>query len=75
MKRTAAIITVSLISAGLLVFLSLLTSPKYMRGITEGALTGEYYEDKAPHEVIILGDCEVYENISTVELYKKYGIA
>ena len=41
MKRTAAIITVSLISAGLLVFLSLLTSPKYMRGITEGALTGE----------------------------------
>lgn len=75
MKRTAAIITVSLISAGLLVFLSLLTSPKYMRGITEGALTGEYYEDKAPHEVIILGDCEVYENISTVELYKKYGIS
>ena len=75
MKRIAAFITISVISAGLLGFLSLLTSPKYMKGITEGALTAEYYEDKAPHEVIILGDCEVYENISTLELYKKYGIS
>lgn len=75
MKRKAALITVSVISAGVLAFLSLLTSPKYMKGITEGALTAEYYEDKAPHEVLILGDCEAYENISTVELYKKYGIS
>ena len=49
--------------------------PKYQKGIIEGSMIEEYYGDKAPHEVIFVGDCELYENISTAELYRKYGIS
>ena len=42
------------------------------RGVVEGAMIGEYYDSTVPHEVIFLGDCEVYENISTVALYEDY---
>ncbi|MBO4637034.1 MAG: SGNH/GDSL hydrolase family protein [Clostridiales bacterium] len=59
----------------LLWLLTLLFMPKYRRGIVEGAMIAEYYEDRKPHEVIFIGDCEVYENISTVELYREYGIS
>lgn len=56
-------------------FLQKLLMPKYQRGIVEGSMIEEYYEDDKPHEVIFLGDCEVYENISTVALYRDYGIS
>ncbi|SCW58299.1 hypothetical protein SAMN02910456_01975 [Ruminococcaceae bacterium YRB3002] len=74
-KRITALITVSVIVCMALALLTCLFIPKYMRGIVEGALTAEYYDDKAPHEVIFIGDCELYENVSTVELYRKYGIS
>jgi len=48
--------------------------PKYTTGIVEGALIEEYYHEKAPHDVIIIGDCEVYENISPITLWEEYGI-
>ena len=64
--------------------------PKYMEGATEGSFVADYYrtlelypEDMrkeassggAPlHDVLFLGDCEVYNNISTITLWKKYGI-
>ena len=32
------------------------------------------YKDDTKHDVIMVGDCEVYENISTVELWRRYGI-
>lgn len=49
--------------------------PKYQRGVVEGAMIAEYYESTVPHEVLFLGDCEVYENISTVTLFENYGIS
>jgi len=52
-----------------------LVTPKYMSGIYEGQLISEYYQETKPHDVIFLGDCEVYENISPVTLWEKYGIA
>lgn len=52
-----------------------LVMPKYQRGIVEGSMIGEYYDSNVPHEVLFLGDCEVYENISTVTLYENYGIS
>ena len=52
-----------------------LVMPKYQHGIVEGAMIGEYYQSEVPHEVLFLGDCEVYENISTVTLYENYGIS
>ena len=54
---------------------SRLLEPKYMGGVYEGAMIKEYYADPAPHDVVFLGDCEVYENISTVTLWEKYGIS
>ena len=74
-KRLPALITVLIITCMVLVFLSCLVMPKYMRGIVEGSLTAEYYDDKAPHEVLFIGDCELYENVSTVELFRQYGIS
>lgn len=51
-----------------------LVVPKYQSGVVEGSMTEEYYREKLPHEVLMVGDCEVYENISTIELWRKYGI-
>ncbi|MCQ2515561.1 MAG: SGNH/GDSL hydrolase family protein [Saccharofermentans sp.] len=52
-----------------------LVMPKYQHGIVEGSMIEEYYQSGVPHEVLFLGDCEVYENISTVTLYENYGIS
>lgn len=52
-----------------------LVMPKYASGITEGALIGAYYESETPHEVIFIGDCEVYEAFSPVTLYNEYGVS
>ncbi|MCL2873640.1 MAG: SGNH/GDSL hydrolase family protein [Defluviitaleaceae bacterium] len=49
--------------------------PKYMSSIFEGALIAEYYKDPKLHDVIFIGDCEVYSNISPVILWKNYGIS
>ena len=48
--------------------------PKYMSGVREGALIQEYYKETTKHDVVFIGDCEVYENISPVTLWKEYGI-
>ena len=59
------------------VFLGLqrLLTPKYMSSVYEGALVGEYYDEILPHDVIFIGDCEVYTNISPVTLWESYGIS
>ena len=55
-------------------FVQRLMMPKYQSGVVEGSMIEEYYKDDTKHDVIMVGDCEVYENISTVELWRKYGI-
>ncbi|MBR1392972.1 MAG: hypothetical protein IJ561_08885 [Ruminococcus sp.] len=57
-----------------LLLLEKLLVPKYQSGIIEGSMIEEYYKDDTQHDVVMIGDCEVYENISTVELWKQYGI-
>ena len=54
--------------------LNALFAPKYMSEIPEGALIAEYYEEEADHDVIFIGDCEVYENFSPDVLWNEYGI-
>lgn len=49
--------------------------PKYQTGIVEGSMIEEYYRDVAPHEVVMIGDCEIYENISPITLFQEYGIS
>lgn len=40
----------------------------------EGNFTAEYYQETTDHDVIMVGDCEVYENIDTMALWNDYGI-
>jgi len=47
--------------------------PKYMDKSREGVLTREYYADAHRNDVLIIGDCEAYENISPVTLWEEYG--
>lgn len=54
--------------------LTRLMVPKYMGQVVEGAFIEEYYDENATHDVLFLGDCEVYENISPVTLWQNYGI-
>lgn len=54
--------------------LTALLIPKYMTSIPEGALIAEYYEESTSHQVLFVGDCEVYENFSPVTLWTEYGI-
>jgi len=51
-----------------------LLMPKYMADAREGMLTREYYQDAHQNDVLIIGDCEVYENISPVTLWEEFGI-
>ncbi|MBR6848989.1 MAG: SGNH/GDSL hydrolase family protein [Lachnospiraceae bacterium] len=68
------LISIVLIVAGLWLLQRLLM-PKYMHGIVEGAMTAEFYQETMNHDVVFVGDCELYENISTVTLWREYGIS
>ena len=50
-------------------FLQALLMPKYMSETPEGALIGEYYRETSGHDVLFIGDCEVYETYSPVTLW------
>ena len=51
-----------------------LLMPKYVSDIREGSMIAEYYDDEKDHDVVFVGDCEVYENISPITLWEDYGI-
>ena len=48
--------------------------PKYMGKIVEGAMVAEYYGERMEHEVVFVGDCELYENFDPVYLWENFGI-
>lgn len=74
-KRIVKPVITVLITAVIIMFLQNLLMPKYMTEILEGALIAEYYrEENKDHDVIFIGDCEVYENFSPVTLWQEYGI-
>ena len=74
-KKTVlrSIITVIIVCTSLFLLQKLL-QPKYMDGVVEGRLIAEYYEEEKDHDVIFVGDCEVYENFSPKVLWEEYGI-
>ena len=65
---TAILVVISLF------LLQKLLQPKYMSDVVEGRLIAEYYGEEKNHDVIFIGDCEVYENFSPKVLWEKYGI-
>lgn len=77
MKRKSwmALLLVTVLVSGLVIAgLQRLLVPKYMGQVVEGAFIQEYYNETTDHDVIFLGDCEVYENISPVVLFREFGI-
>ena len=69
--RTIATI---LIIVSTLYLLTCLMMPKYDVGVIEGALVAEYYDEIKNHDLIFIGDCEVYANFSPALLWQEYGI-
>lgn len=57
-----------------LFLLQRLLVPKYVSDVVEGSLIAEYYKEDKDHDVIFIGDCEVYENFSPKVLWEDYGI-
>ncbi len=53
---------------------TMLLRPKYAESMVEGSMIGQYYREAGNHDVIFLGDCEVYANFSPMELYDEAGI-
>lgn len=75
MKKKILINIVALIF--LIAFIAILQKlfmPKYMSEIPEGNLVAEYYNEVKDHDVIFIGDCEVFSNVSPVTLWENYGI-
>jgi len=75
MKQTI-IKVITAIVAFTLVFAALqrLLVPKYASFAQEGNLIREYYSSARNHDIIILGDCEVYANISPIALWENFGL-
>ncbi len=57
-----------------LFLLQKLLMPKYVSDVVEGGLIAGYYEEEKDHDVVFIGDCEVYENFSPKVLWEDYGI-
>ncbi|MDE6208735.1 MAG: SGNH/GDSL hydrolase family protein [Lachnospiraceae bacterium] len=75
--RKKKVIILAVVLAVMILVLGLLQNllmPKYMSGIYEGAMIAEYYDDSKNHNILFVGDCEIYENISPVTLWEEYGL-
>lgn len=73
-KKWMRFVVATLIIVLTLGLLQRILMPKYATGIVEGALISEYYDEVFDHDVVFIGDCEVYENFSPVDLWQEYGI-
>lgn len=74
MKKIIRLGAILILGAAVLGFLQALLVPKYMESSREGALIAEYYDNSGKNDVIFIGDCEVYENISPITLWEEYGV-
>ncbi len=73
-RRILPAIAIVIIMTGTLYLLERLLIPKHVTAIVEGSLIEAYYEEDAEHDVLFIGDCEVYESFSPVTLWEHYGI-
>lgn len=74
MKTTASVLAVLLAFVLLLSFCTGLLQPKYMEDLVEGSMISQYYREYGGHDVIFIGDCEVYANFTPLEMYRQQGI-
>ena len=77
MKKLKSILSVTavlLVFAVVFGFVNILLTPKYMENLVEGSFISQYYREAGGHDVIFIGDCEVYANFSPMEMYRQQGI-
>ena len=74
LKNALSVSAVLLVFALVLSLATMLLQPKYMTDLVEGSFTSQYYKEAGGHDVIFIGDCEVYSNFSPMELYRQQGI-
>ncbi|MBR6223192.1 MAG: SGNH/GDSL hydrolase family protein [Lachnospiraceae bacterium] len=72
-KIFGAIITLAVV-CGIFFVLQRVFMPKYVSEILEGGMIAEYYDEHEDHDLLFIGDCEVYENFSPITLWENYGI-
>ncbi len=75
--RALSVTLAVLLLAGLVAVLTPILQPKYLSLSPEGSLTEEYYDSvkETPHDVLFIGDCEVYEGFVPAVLWREYGIS
>ena len=74
MKQFLKILCVILVFVLFFLLITRLLEPKYMTDLVEGSMIAEYYQETGKHDVIFIGDCEVYANFSPMVLYQEEGI-
>ena len=74
LKNLLGVTAVLLVFALLLTLATMLLQPKYMTDLEEGSFISQYYREAGGHDVIFIGDCEVYANFSPMEMYRHRGI-
>ena len=75
--RALCICLALLVLAAIPLALTPILVPKYLTTSREGSLTEEYYAAAAEttHDVIFIGDCEIYESFVPAVLWEEYGIS
>ncbi len=74
MKKALKIIGILIAFIIIFFLLNRLLSPKYAETLVEGSMISQYYNEPKDHEVIFIGDCEVYANFSPLVMYEQDGI-
>ena len=72
--RKFRILIIIVIFILLFLFFTRLLSPKYATSLVEGSMISQYYNESKDHEVVFIGDCEVYANFSPMVMYEEAGI-
>ena len=72
--RKSRILIIIVIFILLFLFFTRLLSPKYATSLVEGSMISQYYNESKDHEVVFIGDCEVYANFSPMVMYEEEGI-
>lgn len=74
LKRVLTVTVAVLILVLLLGFFTQLVQPKYMTDLIEGSMVSQYYHETKDHDVIFLGDSQIYAQFSPMEIYRQTGI-
>ena len=74
LTNVLSITAVVLVFCLVLSLATMLLQPKYMTDLVEGSMLSQYYRETGDHDVIFIGDCEVYANFSPMEMYRQEGI-